>query len=272
MADEVSDWEAQLRSDPRPTHELITLALTEPDEERAWDAVVTLHYRATREVLVTARELCGSACPQERTLGANILGQLGVPKRAFPDEANTILCRLLRHETDPDVLQAACVACGHLKHPGAVAALVALKAHPDPEVRFGVVSGLLAREDPRAVAALIELSADADEDIRDWATFGLGAQIEQDTPAIRQALADRLTDPHEDTRLEAIWGLAHRRDERVMPALLQELDRDEVSAIAVEAAAEMGDPRLLPGLLRLGEWDAALDEAIRRCGGEGQGP
>src|SRR5579871_1075613 len=85
----------EARNDPRATHEFITMALTEPDENAAWEAVVTLHFRGTRDVFEAAWDLCASACPQERTLGANILGQLGVPKRTFPDQSVEVLLRLL---------------------------------------------------------------------------------------------------------------------------------------------------------------------------------
>jgi hypothetical protein len=266
----------EARRDPRSTHELISLALSETDEGRAWDHVVTLHYRATREVLTAAVALCDSECPVERRLGADVLGQLGVPDRAFPEECNAALCRLLRREADPDVLESACIACGHTQHPAAVPLLARLKSHPRVEVRSAVVHGLLAREDPQAVACLIVLSEDPDEDVRDWATFGLGTQIDMDTPAIRDALARRLDDPDPITRGEAFVGLARRKDERVVPALLEALHPDVLDSfdprqdLVMEAAEEMADPRLLPGLLLLrGHWDAEwLEDVIRSCSGE----
>src|SRR5258708_3415550 len=36
--------------DPRTTADFVNLALTEPDENTAWDAVVSLHFRGTQEV------------------------------------------------------------------------------------------------------------------------------------------------------------------------------------------------------------------------------
>ena len=60
--------------------QLIQIALNEEDEDKAWDAVTVLQFRGTQEVLEAAQRLCESRNPEERELGANILGQLGVPQ------------------------------------------------------------------------------------------------------------------------------------------------------------------------------------------------
>lgn len=75
-------------------------------------------------------------------------------------------------------------------------------------MRYAVVFGLFGIDDDLAVQTLIELSADVDPQVRDWATFGLGVQIDRDDPAVRHALMARLEDPDIDTRGEAIRGLA----------------------------------------------------------------
>jgi HEAT repeat protein len=269
-----ASWEArtrEARNDPRATHELITLALTELDEDAAWDAVVLLHYRGTKEVFDAARRLCASTCPQERTLGANILGQLGIPKRSFPRESVGLLRRLLEVERDEDVLDAICIALGHIHDPTAIPSLARLKAHPSDQVRYAVVFGLLGFEDPLAIKTLIELSRDPDDLVRDWATFGLGTQIDVDTPEIRAALLARVSDEDEETRGEALLGLARRHDPRVLEPLIKELEYYPEARYnhSLEAAGEMADARLLPVLTRLkqsaGADDKQLDEAIQRC-------
>ena len=85
--------------------------------------------------------------------------------------------------------------------------------------------------DARAIAALIELSSDPDYDVRNWATFGLGSQIDTDTPAIREALWARLEEPEDEVRGEAWVGLARRGDVRVAAALLRELELHEVDVL-----------------------------------------
>jgi hypothetical protein len=126
---------------------------------------------------------------------------------------------------------------------------------------------------PHAIEALIALSADPDGETRDWATFGLGSQLEEeDTDAIRDALAARLDDPDGDTSGEALLGLALRRDPR---ALLARLD-DDPGNLIVEAAAALGAPEALPALQHLKRegWEldeprpSLLDDALRACAPE----
>ena len=116
--------------------------------------------------------------------------------------------------------------------------------NPDAQVRYGVVFGLLEHEDERAIAALIHLASDSDRDVRDWAVFGLGTQIEADSPDIRVALRNALGDGDYEIRGEALVGLAKRRDRGVIPELFNEWRDNEVSLLSIEAAQECGDPRL----------------------------
>jgi hypothetical protein len=261
------------RKDPRSTDELITLALNEPDEDAAWEAVTVLHVRANDEVLEAAERLCRSDIAKERRLGASILGQLGVPVRAFVEESFDCLVRMLKVEQEPDVLEAIATAFGHLEDPRCIELLIPFKAHPNPVVRLGIVHGLSGQDHPDAIQALIELSADPDGETRSWATFSLATFTEVDTPEIREALLVRLSDPRDDARGEAMVGLARRKDPRVLDLLLKELTSKNVGMEAIEAAEELCDPKLIPALVDLKNWWPAgsrsnaewLDRIIASC-------
>jgi HEAT repeat protein len=110
------------------------------------------------------------------------------------------------------------------------------------------------------VPALIDLMDDEDEDVRDWATFGLGVQLEADGPEIRDALARRITDPGNDTSGEALVGLARRKDPRCFEPISEALRFSVVGNLIVEAAAQLGDPRLLPALEALDRAGWAKDD------------
>jgi HEAT repeat protein len=241
------------------TEKLIELALTE-SETQAREYITVLHFRANLKVLQAAQKLCQSKNKKERELGADILGQLGIPNRAFPEESLQTLLKLLEQETSTDVICAIGFALGHLQDYRGIKPLVKFKNHPNADVRYSVVFGILCQENELAINTLIELSSDEDEDVRNWATFGLGSQIDTDTPAIREALWQRLinekTDRDETYEIygEALVGLARRKDERVIEFLLQELTSNCVGYLALEAAEEIGDFRLYPALVNLREW------------------
>jgi HEAT repeat protein len=271
MAEPHGDFDASHpKNDPRPVDELISFLLGGPEEDPYWDAVGVLHWRGTREVLDWAVGLCRSFCAVERRAGADILGQLGVPERTFPEEGLGILLTMLKGEEDPNVLRAILVALSHHRHPEVVAPASRFRHHSDPDVRLAVVFALMGHEDSEALGALVELTRDPVVYVRDWATFALGSQVEAvDTTELREALVERLTDPDDDTRAEALIGLARRGDRRMLPALREELTSGSVGTLALEAAALIGDPGLHPLLVALRDrWDGdegSLGEAIQAC-------
>jgi HEAT repeat protein len=270
----------------RSAAEIISDALREEAEsDERWAHITELHRRNDEETYRAALDLLDSSDPERRTVAVDILAQLGsgTDDRRFAGPATEVLLELSESETDTDVLQSIATAFGHLEDPRSLPVLHRLRTHPHEDVRFGVVFGLLRREEDLAIEDLIELSGDVDEDVRDWATFGLGAQTERDDEAIRAALSARLDDPHYDTRAEAICGLAVRGDESVIPHLLNALDESsllsDLTSIEGDAllalAATTGDPRLcrLIGLLHTAWADERADEpmpeelaaAIEKC-------
>jgi HEAT repeat protein len=143
------------------------------------------------------------------------------------------------------------------------------RRHADSEVRHAVVLALTGHDHPTAVRWLIELTRDSDAHVRDWATFALGSQTDLDTDELRNALAARLDDSDDDTRAEALIGLAQRRDRRVIPALERELSSDCIGSLVIEAAEEIAAPELYSRLMALRQWrdmdSNLLERAILAC-------
>jgi HEAT repeat protein len=266
-----------VEKDERSTNEIIQTALTTENENVYWDLVNILRTRGGEEEFTAASKLCESQNSQGRTLGVNILAQIGTTKNKFRTiERGDIFLKLLsQEEKDRDVLAAIGYAFGYLNDARGILPLIELKNHADSDVRMGVVLGLSCQEDESAIQALIELSADEDEDVRNWATFGLGSQITIDTQTIRNTLYKRILsevgedDTIAEIRGEALLGLAMRKDERVIELLIGELESGCVGKLSVEAALEIGDNRLYSSLVKLKDWwdiDAELlQTAISKC-------
>lgn len=259
------------QNDPRSVDELISVALSDPHtyEDGGWDAVVALHWRGSGEVLVRAAQLCQSFCAVERRVGADIIGQLGFSERRFTRQRLNILLKMLRQERDSNVLYSVLIALSHLNEADAIGPAARFRTHSDPAVRYAVVHALTGSEDPLALKSLIELTNDEDTDVRDWATFGLGTQVDVDMPAVCDALAGRLADPDVVVRSEALIGLARRKDVRSRAALLKELAADSIDFGFIEAAELLADSQLYSVLVALQDrWDGdpeLLQRAILAC-------
>jgi HEAT repeat protein len=240
------------------------------DSESYWRVVTELHDKPSRPVFEQCRAWSASLDPQERRLGADVLGQLGSRDRAFPfrEETIPILAQLLG---DPDdaVVSSALVAFGHLGAEQSVREIAALSQHQNPDVRHAVAFSLLGLETAVAVNTLLNLSRDDDAHVRDWATFGLGTQIDLDTPQIRDALLARATDSDEGTRAEALAGLVRFRDPRVVQLLGRALESDGVGWLEVAAARDLGSSELVAPLVKLRAWwdvdRDLLESAISQC-------
>ena len=227
------------------------------------------------------------AAPEDgdRLVALEVLGALASPwSPARSEQVLPVLLEQARAAVAAPQEDLRWVAAKVLAHAGptAVAALVALTRDPDGDVRWQAVSSLpLAAGSPpaaEAVQGLLAALADEDAEVRDQAVFGLGLQLDVDTPEVRDALAAHLDDERGDTAAQAARALAQRGDERVLPVLERRLDPPDEESLAdledgwVEAAADLADPRLLPALQALRartDLDEAVleevDTAIARC-------
>lgn len=211
------------------------------DDDAPWDAVHALRRIGSREVFEWAAKWCGSASPLIRARGVDVLAQLGKtadhPTNNFARESYEVVVAALQNEQDVRALNSEITALGHLENPNAVPFIVRYGSHPNEEIRYSVSFALGAFSDePQSVETLLLLMDDADEDVRDWATFAIGTLGNCDSPEIREALVRRLSDEYGDVREEAMAGLGKRGDLRVLPALIETLEKPPVSDCVVEAA------------------------------------
>jgi HEAT repeat protein len=216
----------------------------EYDDEAPWHAVHALRRIGSREVLEIASSWCRSDEPLKRARGADVLAQLGEasdhPENAFPEESFSAVVSLAESEKEIQPLSSAIHALGHIGDSRGIPLLIRYRNRPEAEIRFAVACacGSFAGEPP-VIVALEDLMRDSDEDVRDWATFALGSLTTLDTPEIRDALAERLSDPYADVVDEALAGLAQRHDQRALPILIERLKQPEVDDMTLESAEEM---------------------------------
>ena len=198
-------------------------------QQTFWNNINELQNRPNQFVYDTAYKLAQSSDEKERIIGIYVLAQLGFDPRMYQQKTVDLYFDLLKNETSLKVLVALLSSIGHNNDRLSTKQInqlinFNLKNHHLSTIRYYVVMSLLSVKDDSAISTLIELSNDCFSNIRNWATFGLGSQIEIDNPTIKKSLWNRVNDIDEETKMEAIIGLSERKDEKIRKMILQELD------------------------------------------------
>lgn len=249
-------------------------SLKQLDSDSLWDSVTVLRHAGSQPTFQKAYQWCTDPDPFRRSIGILILAQFGPDLKAYPEETAAIIGSMILDEEDTEVITSLISAVYYRELHDKTDWLVSLSDHSDQDVRWTVAWALPIPKcsDQTAyqssIDALLKLMKDKESNVRDWATFSI-SMTEQDTPEIRAALLERLSDKDFDTRSEAAIGLARRKEQKGIELLIQYLRSDRVGELYVEAAELYADTRLKPALLKLKKWwdvdPELLDRAIQAC-------
>jgi HEAT repeat protein len=263
---------------------LVGMALQDWESDRSWKAISELQMRGSPEALALAQRLAKSRNGRKRSLGQYIASQLrqrnewrpfGSTEYALEDTQEILLAGL--HDTHIEVVCAAISGLGHRPHQKALSHLLKFATHQDQRIRFEVAIALGRYSETDSIDALLRLATDQSDDVRNWATFGIGSMQDADNPKIRDLLWANLQDKDEDVRSEALVGLAYRKDERIIPVLLELLDTN-CRVFELDAAEIIASPLLLARLTAIKDsvstleipansyWYGHVLDAIEACG------
>ncbi|MEY9863060.1 HEAT repeat protein [Catenulispora sp. GAS73] len=256
---------------------------SENDAEERWRLIGELHRSTGRDAFEAVLAAAVSDEPARRLVALDALGQIGYATgRPYAEETLPVLISAAGDD-DAGVVASAVTALGHVGDARALPAVLRQVGHASAEVRFAAavaLPSLTGADEPGAVVAegtgaavaeaLIALTRDPDPEVRDWATFGLGTQLDADGPEIREALAARLDDDYDQAAEEAVAGLARRGDPRAAAALLDQLrqlaDDDSIlpGTLLFELAAASPTTDALPLLRRLWQRRNDFEPAARQ--------
>nr|WP_315239513.1 hypothetical protein [uncultured Flavobacterium sp.] len=222
--------------------------LSNKSNKNYWKYISELRKRKSKDIFKKSIILINSEIAKERIIGIDILAQFGYPRL----HKKIILKKffsLLKTETDKYAISSLFYGIGHNNDNltnKEIDLISSFKKHKSSRVRYSLAFALLTKEESKAIETLIELSKDRDSEIRDWATFGIGTQIETDNQIIREALWKRINDKDENTKYEAIIGLAKRKDKKIKEVLKNELLKiDEFGSLILEAIEELNDKEFI---------------------------
>lgn len=236
------------------TNELFARASAEAVNERGdpdvyWELVSALHDSEPAEVWALVAPLATHEDVRLQQLVPDVLRLLGREAQPLAMQTLELFAQMVAASPPAELLASIANACVAFHDPSVVTMLAPHAAHPDDTVREAVLHAVRRSGRPEAIAALISLSGDPVEELREWATFALGSQLPLvDAAEIRDALATRLTDPHEATRDEAVIGLGLRADARALGPLRAQLERGFVGEALFQAARALASPTLRAAL------------------------
>lgn len=232
------------------SEKIFTRLLNNKTQKTFWENVGELRKRPNKEVYSKAFKLANSESEQEKIIGIYVLAQLGFDPRFQQAKTIELYFKLLENEKSPKVISAILSSISHNNeniNDIQISKLVEYKTHKFVNVRFELALAISCLENEIAIKTLIKLSTDKDSDIRNWATFGIGTQLDNDTEEIRIALWNRVSDKDESTKLEAISGLAKRKDKKIKEVLKTELENiNENGSLILESIELFNNKDFIP--------------------------
>jgi HEAT repeat protein len=237
-------------------------------------AAIRIMYRGGEHNYMRAYELCFHKNFKLREIGAFILGEVIWTSSEVERDIRRLLQRLALEDTSSRVRARAVASlgmrcsCFHKICRPLVNIFSSVINDRSPLVRSALAAIILYVPSKKIIPLAEQLLMDEDQNVRHWAAFSTGVR-KWDTQIIRDSLISMLDDSLQEGREEAIYTLSVLGDKRVLPALKSELEKNFKVFRMLEAAANLGEPELVPLLKKIvssykGDGDEAELNAIKQ--------
>ena len=220
-----------------------------------WKTIIELRKFVDDKMVEKCFELMNSKNQKSIILGIDILSQLGTKRKKFAKKLIKKLYEFLNQYENERLTVSCLIAISHNNQfltKKQINFLEKYKNNKSKEIRYALAFSVMTLENETAINILIKLSNDKSPKIRDWSIFGLGTQIESDNNKIRKTLYKHSFDKDDNTRQEAIKGLANRNDKRVNKVVLNELQSKNISPLIFDTILQLKNgEKYLPELRRI---------------------
>lgn len=253
------------------SHQALIDLLSSQNSLEIYTAARELQTRGDKSTFKAALHLIQDANYLLRGVSAFILGQI---KCSPKDEklAVHLLCERATEDKSATVRSNAVAALGHIcvrtkiYNSTVIQRLKITTYDQSPHVRLSTAFALFSIDELETEGLLLMLIKDKDLDVIDWALFSIN-NLGYNSKKIRDIMFEYLPNQHEGIKMEAITGLAERKDKRVIPFLKEELKQNRIYDYALESIIALGDKSLLPSveaILPQFEDDPLVNEVITK--------
>jgi hypothetical protein len=220
---------------------LFEKALNAKTQNSYWNAIFELRNFIDDEMIEQCFCLINSKNIKDKIVGIDIISQLGIYRKKFLNDLLDKLFQNLKSEEE-ELLVSCLIAIGHNNKKITKQQLKTLSQFTDSKsknIRYALVFAILTLTNEIAINILLKLSDDRSPKVRDWAVFGLGTQIEADNSEIRNMLYKHCFDKDDQTKQEAIIGLANRNDRRIYEIIRAELNSNNFGSLLFETIMQL---------------------------------
>jgi len=236
-------------------NKLFEKAIKAKSQNLYWKTIFELRTFVDDEMIEKCFELINSKSQKSKIIAIDILSQLGTKRTKFAKKLIKKLFEFLQESENEKLTRSCLIAISHNNKfitKKQIKFLEKFKNDKSKEIRYALIFSILTLEDETAINILIKLSDDRSPKIRDWSLFGLGTQIEIDNKEIRKTLYKHCFDKDDQSKQEAIKGLANRNDERVYEIVLNELKSENFGSLLFETIMQIKNgEKFLPELRKI---------------------
>lgn len=223
---------------------IFTRLLTNKSRKTYWSNISELRSRPTESTYKQAYALASSHIDKEKIIGLDVLQQLGYDPRFNQKETIELHFKLLNEYQSNSVLISIFYGIGHNNEnlsAKQISKLTEYKHIKNTDVKYSLISALSGIENSKTINVLIEFMEDKAALIRNWSTFGIGTLTDISNPNVINALWNRVLDTDFETKSEAIFGLARRKDKQIKEVIISELNQGNYGSLLFQAIIAMPD-------------------------------
>ena len=255
-------------ADPRSIRYLIPALLTEDCQREVADALHKIGSPAVAPLIEYIKNddpNLEGVTPALQEQVARVLGKLGDSRAVQP-----LIARFTAEGCDPRLREEIARVLGKLSDSAAVEPLVdALKDKVDatPAIRAEAARSLGLLKATGALTFLVDAMREVDDTLRNYAIEALG---ELGDPRAVKDLIDELNGFRRGGRAGVIQALGKLKDADAIPHLLEvaeEQPRTYLNSFAIRALSQLGEPTIIPLILRERSFHQELPRALRYLGG-----
>lgn len=210
--------------------------------EKYWENIDELVKRNSNFCFTKAKALIQSTVEVDNLIGSNILVFL-YNSGKYEEAIWPMFFDILKTEPNEEIICSILEALNYKNENLSPKHIEFLKTfvNRSDKMNISLMEAFQTLESDEVIEVFIDFSRDGNDDVREEAVYNLGIDIDKDNLLIRKALWERVSDSVSSIKYNSILGLCLRKDEKIRPILIKEMENDIMKNSTLKEALEALD-------------------------------